>query len=168
MSFLPLMRRSLAGVALAAVAVGAAQAHTLFGTTAVGNQIINVPGPVPVAGMVTPLMNIAPGQLLTAHFAAECAVDAPAGNTTAWTDVDLVVLNGPGAVVAVLQPTVGTLGAFCSADGSAGLSGWRSNKVIGVLRSALPLGMYRFQVRARLNNGATAASYGERTLLITN
>lgn len=168
MSFLPLMRRGLAAVALAAVAAGAAQAHTLFGVAAVGNQIVNVPGPVPVAGMVTPLMNIAPGQLLTVHFAAECAVNAPAGNTTAWTDVDIVVLNGAGVLVAVLPPTAGTLGAFCSADGSAGLSGWRSSKVIGVLRSALPAGMYRFQVRARLNNGATQASYGERTLLVTN
>ncbi|MCW5665719.1 MAG: hypothetical protein KIT35_17965 [Piscinibacter sp.] len=168
MSLLSLLRRSFAAAALAAVSVGAAQAHTLFGTTATGNQIINVPGPVLVSGMVSPFISIAPGQRLLVHFAAECAVNAPAGNTTAWTDVDIVMLNAAGAVVRSLVPMGGNLGAFCSADGSAGLSGWRSNKVIAELRTNLPLGRYRVQVRARLNNGATQASYGERTLLITN
>ena len=164
----PLLRRGLASVALAAASVGAAQAHTLFGTTAVGNQIIAGAALVPINGMFSPLITIAPGQRLMVHFAAECAVDAPAGNTTAWTDVDIVMLNPAGLVVRTLVPTGGNLGAFCSADGSAGLSGWRSNKVIAELRTNLPLGQYRVQVRARLNNGATQASYGERTLLITN
>ncbi len=163
-----LMRRGLLAASLACLAAGAAQAHTLFGTTAIGNQIIAGAGLVPINGMITPLITIAPGQRLLVHFAAECAVDAPAGNTTAWTDVDIVMLNAAGVVLRSLPPMGGTLGAFCSADGSAGLSGWRSNKVIAELRTNLPLGQYRVQVRGRLNNGAIQASYGERTLLITN
>lgn len=162
------MRRGLLAASLACLAAGAAQAHTLFGTTAVGNQIIAGAGLVPLNGMTTPLIAIAPGQRLIVHFAAECAVNAAAGNTTAWTDVDIVMLNAAGAVVRSLVPMGGNLGAFCSADGSAGLSGWRSNKVIAELRTNLPLGRYRVQVRGRLNNGAVQASYGERTLLITH
>lgn len=168
MRFPTLMRRGLLAASLASLAAGAAQAHTLFGTTAVGNQIIAGAGLVPINGMLTPLLTIAPGQRLLVHFAAECAVNARAGNTTAWTDVEIVMLNAAGAVVRSLPPMAGNLGAFCSADGSAGLSGWRSNKVVAELRTNLPLGRYRVQVRARLNNGATQASYGERTLLITN
>ena len=117
--------------------------------------------------MTSALFFNAAGQRFYVHFAAECAVNAPAGNTTAWTDVDILVLNAAGAVVQVLPPTVGTLGAFCSSDGSAGLSGWASNAVIGIGGPGLAAGNYRVQVRARLNNGATQGSYGERTLLVT-
>jgi hypothetical protein len=134
--------------------------------TAVGNFIFGAGVPT-LPGMSTPLFFNNAGQRFIVHFAAECAVNAPAGNTTAWTDVDIIVRNAAGAVVQVLAPTVGTLGAFCSADGSAGLSGWASNAVIGVGGAGLPAGNYRVQVRARLNNGATQASYGERTLLVT-
>jgi hypothetical protein len=132
----------------------------------VGNFIFNAGTPV-IPGMVSPLFANPAGARFIVHFAAECAVNAPAGNTVAWTDVDVEVLNAAGALVAVLAPTVGNLGAFCSSDGSAGLSGWESNAVIAVSGANLPAGNYRVQVRARLNNGATQASYGERTLLVT-
>ncbi len=93
-------------------------------------------------------------------------MNAAAGNTTAWTDIDIVVLNAAGAVVSVLPPTVGNLGALCSSDGSVGLSGWGSHSVTAVGGAGLPAGTYRVQVRAHLNNGATQASIGERTLAV--
>lgn len=160
--------RGLALAALALAGIGTVQARTIAGVTAVGNQIVAAAGLVPIAGMTTPLITIAPGQRLMVHFAAECAVNAPAGNTTAWTDVEIVMLNAAGLVVRSLPPMAGNQGAFCSADGSAGLSGWQSNLVIAELRTNLPLGNYRVQVRGRLNNGAISASYGERTLIVTN
>lgn len=155
--------------ALAALGlVGAVQAQTITAVTAINNFPIPVGAAATlVGGMTTPLFANLAGQRFTVHFAAECAVNAPAGNTTAWTDVDILVLNAAGAPVQVLPPTAGNLGAFCSADGSAGLSGWQSNAVIALGGPGLPAGNYRVQVRARLNNGATAGTYGERTLLVT-
>lgn len=166
MSLEKTIRRIAAASALAIAGIGAAQAHSLTAQTAVGNFIFNAGIPV-LPGMTSPLFANPAGARFIVHFAAECAVNAPAGNTTAWTDVDIVVLNAAGAVVQVLAPTVGNMGAFCSSDGSAGLSGWQSNAVIAVGGAGLPAGNYRVQVRARLNNGATAASYGERTLVVT-
>jgi hypothetical protein len=159
------LRHVAAAAALGLAGIGAAQAHTIAAVTAVGNQVIG--GLAVIAGTTTPLFANAAGQRFIVHFAAECAVNAPAGNTTAWTDVDIQVLNAAGAVVQTLAPTVGTLGAFCSADGSAGLSGWQSNAVIAIGGTNLPAGNYRVRAVGRLNNGATQASYGERTLIVT-
>lgn len=148
------------------VTSGVAQATAITANTAAGNFLFA--GGIPVLpGMISPLFANPAGTRFIVHFAAECAVNAPAGNTTAWTDVDIQVLNVAGAVVATLPPTVGAADAFCSADGSAGLSGWRSNAVIAVGGAGLPAGNYRVRVVARLNNGATQASYGERTLIVT-
>lgn len=154
-----------AAFGLAATMAGQAEAHTVTANTAVGNFLFAAGVPV-LPGMTSPLFPNAAGQRFVVIFSAECAVNAPAGNTTAWTDVDIVVLNAAGAVVAVLQPTVGNADAFCSSDGSAALSGWASNSVTAVGGTGLPAGNYRVQVRARLNNGATGASYGERTLIV--
>jgi hypothetical protein len=166
MSIKTQLHRIAIAAAIGLATVGAAQAHTISAVTRTGNFIFNAGVPV-IPGMVSPLFANLAGQRFIVHFAAECAVNAAAGNTTAWTDVDIQLLNGAGALVAVLQPTVGNLGAFCSADGSAGLSGWQSNAVIAVSPANLPAGNYRVRVLARLNNGATQASYGERTLLVT-
>lgn len=154
-----------AAFALAATAAGQAEAHTITASTAVGNFLFAAGLPA-LPGMTSPLFANAAGQRFVVIFSAECAVNAPAGNTTAWTDVDIVVLNAAGAVVQTMQPTGGNLDAFCSSDGSAGLSGWSANSVTAVGGTGLPAGNYRVQVRARLNNGATQASYGERTLVV--
>ncbi len=146
---------------------GAAQAHVIASNTAVGNFLYGPGAAVVVPGMTSALFANPAGARFYVHFAAECAVNAPAGNTTAWADVDIVVLNVAGAVVQTLPPTVGNLGALCSSDSSAGLSGWASNAVIAIGGPGLPAGNYRVQVRARLNNGATGGSIGERTLLVT-
>ncbi len=160
------LKNFVAAAIISLVAAGDAQATAITANTAVGNFIFNAGTPV-IPGMVSPLFANPAGARFIVHFAAECAVNAVAGNTTAWTDVDVEVLNAAGALVAVLAPTLGNLGAFCSSDGSLGLSGWQSNAVIAVGGTNLPAGNYRVQVRARLNNGATQASYGERTLLVT-
>lgn len=159
------LRRIAAAAALTVAAVGAAQATGVSVNTAVNNFIFNAGTPV-LPGMVSPAFANGADQRFIVHFAAECAVNAPAGNTTAWTDVDIELRNAAGALIAVLAPTAGNQGAFCSADSSAGLSGWQSNAVIATGTTAAA-GNYFVQVRARLNNGATQASYGERTLLVT-
>jgi hypothetical protein len=159
------LSRVAVAAAVGLVGIGVAQAQTIVAVTATGNHIIAATSVI--AAMTTPLFVNAAGRRFIVHFAAECAVNAPAGNTTAWTDVDIQVLNAAGAVVATLPPTAGVGGAFCAADGSAGLSGWGSNAVIAIGGTNLPLGNYRVRVVGRLNNGATQASYGERTLLVT-
>jgi hypothetical protein len=156
---------TLAAALTLAAAAGGAQAHTVTAVTAVGNFVFAAGVPI-IPGATTPLFANAAGQRFVVIFSAECAVNAPAGNTTAWTDVDIVVLNAAGAVVQVLAPTAGNQGAFCAADGSAGLSGWSANSVTAVGGPGLAAGNYRVQVRARLNAGATQASYGERTLVV--
>lgn len=160
------LRRIAAAGAVAIAAVGSAQAHSIAAVTAVGNFIFAAGTPI-LPGMTTPLFGNLAGQRFIVTFTAECAVNAAAGNTTAWTDVDIVVLNAAGAVVATLSPTVGTLGAMCSSDGSAGLSGWGSYSITAVGGIGLAAGNYRVQVIARLNNGATQASYGERALVVS-
>lgn len=160
------LKRFVAASIISLATVGVAQATAVTANTAVGNFVFAAGTPV-IPAMISPLFANPAGARFIVHFAAECAVNAATGNTTAWTDVDVEVLNAAGALVAVLAPTVGNLGAFCSSDGSAGLSGWQSNAVIAVGGTTLPAGIYRVQIRARLNNGATQASYGERTLLIT-
>lgn len=160
------LRHIAAAAALGLAGIGTAQAHSITAVTGVGNFIFNAGVPV-LPGMTTPLFANPAGARFIVTFAAECAVNAPAGNTTAWTDVDILVLNAAGAVVRVLAPTVGNQGAFCSSDGSAGLTGWSANAVTAVSGPGLPAGPYRVQVRARLNNGAVQASYGERTLVVS-
>lgn len=151
---------------LAVAAASGVQAHSISAVTAVGNFIFNAGVPV-LPGMTSALFGNAAGQRFIVTFSAECAVNAPAGSTTAWTDVDILVLNAVGAVVQTLPPTAGNLGAMCSSDGSAGLSGWGSYTVTAVGGPGLVAGNYRVQVRARLNNGATQASYGERALVVS-
>lgn len=160
------VRRLATAAALAVAAVGAAQAHTLAAVTAVGNYIFNAGVPV-LPGMTTPLFANGAGQRFIVTFSAECAVNAPAGSHIAYTDVDIVVLNAAGAVVQTLPPTAGNLGAFCAANGTVGVDGWHANSVTAIGGAGLPVGNYRVQVRARLNNGATQASYGERSLVVT-
>jgi hypothetical protein len=160
------IQRILTVFALLLATAGVAQANAVVPASfAVGNFTFVTPVAV-IPGMISPAFPNPAGARFYVHFTAECAVNAPAGNTTAWTDVDIQVLNAAGVVVSVLQPTLGNQGAFCSANGSPGADGWQSNSVIGV-SGVLPAGIYRVRVIARLNNGATQGWYGERTLLVT-
>jgi hypothetical protein len=158
--------RAIVAAAALAVVGSAASAHTVAAVSAVGNFTLGAAGLVTLPGMTTPFFFNAAGQRFIVTFAAECAVNAPAGNSSAWTDVDIVVQNVFGGVVATLAPTAGNLGAFCSANGTAGFDGWTANSVTAIGGAGLPAGNYRVQVRARSNNGALGSWYGERTLTV--
>ena len=162
------LRRFAAVGALSLMAATQASAHSFAAVTAVGNFTFLAPAvPVILPGMTTPLFPNPAGLRFIATFSSECSVNAPAGNSSAWTDVDIVVLNVGNVVVAILAPTVGNQAAFCSSNGTAGFDGWASNSVQGVGGVGLPAGNYRVQVRARNNNGATGGWFGERSLILS-
>lgn len=160
------LRRATAVAALALAATGAAQAHTISAVSQTANFSFPA-GTQLLPGAVSSAFFNAAGQRFIVHFTGECAVQAPAGNTSAWLDIDLQVLNAAGALVATLTPTQGSGDAFCSANGSAGMDGWSSNAVIGIGGPGLPAGVYRVRVQARTNNGATSGWIGQRSLIVT-
>lgn len=125
-----------------------------------------VAGQVVIPSMTTGFFFNPAGARFVVTFSSECAVAAPAGNTSAWTDVDIVVLNAANVVVATLPPTVGAFDAFCASNGTPPSDGWESNQVTAVGGTNLPAGNYRVQVRARLNGGATGGWFGERALVV--
>lgn len=153
--------------ALSLTAASQVSAHAVSAVTDPNNWTFGGAAQLIVPNMTSAVFANLANQTFIVHFAAECAVAAPAGNFTGWLDVDIVVLNALEAVVQTLAPTVGAGDAFCSSNGTAAFDGWSSNAVIAVGGANLPAGNYRVQVRARLNNGATGGWLGERTLLVT-
>ena len=126
------LRRIAVAGAFGVLAAGSASAHLITSQAAAGNHVIGGGGLVPLLGMTSlPFFN-AYGQRFVVTFSAECAVNAPAGNYTAYTDIDIVVLNAAGAVVQTLAPTFGNSDAFCTANGTAGFDGWSRNSITAV------------------------------------
>lgn len=165
-----ILRRGRLAAAAGAVALIAAtqvSAHMVTWVADVNNWTFAAAGQVVIPAMTTPLFPNAAGQPFSVTFSSECAVNAPAGNTAAWTDVDIVVLNVAGVVVQTLPTTVGAADAFCGSNGTAAFDGWSTHSVTAVSGGGLAAGNYRVQVRARLNGGATAGWFGERTLLVS-
>jgi hypothetical protein len=161
-------RGRLAALCLAAVlAPHAASAHSLRYAVNTVNWSFGGAAQMVVPGMTTTLMFKPVNQRLIITYPAECAVNAPAGNNSAWMDVDIVLLNAAGAVVYTAPPTAGSFDAFCSANGTAGFDGWESNAVTAVVPPTFAAGFYRAQVRARLNAGATGGWFGERQLTVS-
>ena len=118
------LRRVAFAAAVGLLAAGSASAQLITSNIGVGNQFVAGGAPVPLLGMTTiPFFNNA-NQRFVVTFSAECAVSAPAGNTTAFTDIDIVVLNAGGVVVQTIQPTLGAADAFCTANGTPGVDGW--------------------------------------------
>ncbi|HEU5134944.1 MAG TPA: hypothetical protein VFU13_07355 [Steroidobacteraceae bacterium] len=97
-------------------------------------------------------------------FSAECAVDAAAGSTSAWTDIDIQLLNAAGAVVSTLSPTSGSADAFCTSNGTVGFDGWTTASMT-LSSSVAPAGVYSIRVLGRLNFG-TGGWFGERSLVV--
>ena len=162
------LRGRLAALCVAAFVVPhAASAHSLGYAVNTVNWSFVGAAQVVVPGMTTSLVFKPINQRLIITYTAECSVNAPAGNNSAWMDVDIVLLNAAGAVVYTAPPTVGSADAFCSANGTAGFDGWESNAVTAVVPPALASGFYRAQVRARLNAGATGGWFGERMLTVS-
>lgn len=76
-------------------------------------------------------------------FSAICSVEAPAGDTLSWLDLDILV-NG-----VVVAPTVGADDAFCSANGTIGFDGYvRASITIPIQGLA---GTNYVQIKARGN-----------------
>lgn len=159
------LRKLAAAAALAVLGAGAAQANTVAVNIVLGNFVFNA-GVVP-ALITSPLFANALNQRFVVTFSSECAVNAPAGNHVAYSDVDIVVLNAAGAVVQVLPPTLGIAGAFCSANGTLGLDGLQNHSINAISSGGLPAGNYRVQVRGRVNAGGTQALFGERSVIVT-
>ena len=160
-----LHRYAVAG-AFTLMAATPASANMITAVTGLGNTQFAGAAQVVVPGMTSaPFFNPA-GARFVVTFSAECSVNAPAGNNSAWTDVDIVVLNFANVVVSTLAPTAGAFDAFCASDGTVGFSGWASHSVTA-LSVGLPAGNYRVQVRARLNGGATGGWFGERSLVVS-
>ncbi len=115
--------------------------------------------------LATAGFGLSAGETFAATFSAECAVDAPAANTSAWTDIDIQLLNSAGTVIATLAPTAGSADAFCTANGVAGFDGWTTASMT-VTGSVAVAGTYSVRVIGRLNFG-TGGWYGERALVVT-
>lgn len=146
------------------LAAGSASAQLITSQVGPGNFIFA--GFQPLPNMTTAAFFNAANQRFVVTFSAECAVNAAAGNTTAYTDVDIVVLDPFDVVVQTLSPTGGNQDVFCSANGTAGFDGWSRNSVTAVGGLGLAAGNYRVRVRARLNGGFQAW-YGDRALVVT-
>ncbi|PZQ15883.1 MAG: hypothetical protein DI565_08645 [Ancylobacter novellus] len=91
-------------------------------------------------------------------FSAECSVDAPAGNVTAWVDLDIVV-NG-----VVVPPTVGASDSFCSSDGTVGFGSWATHSI--TVAVPLEAGKNEISIQARLSGGATGGWISNSALVI--
>lgn len=99
----------------------------------------------------------APGpKVLT--FSAECSVDAGAGNSSAWVDID-ILHNG-----AAVSPTSGASDAFCTSNGTAGFDGYVRPSITVVLTATA--GVNTVRVQGRLNNGATGGWLSDTALVI--
>lgn len=165
----PIARRlGAAIVALGMVVPFQAQAHNLGYAIQPANFPFSGAGVLTDVGLVTNVFTKPANQRLIVTFSAECAVDAPAGNTTAWLDVDLELLDAvTNAVVLTLTPSVGNMDALCSSNGTAANDGWASNSVQGLVPWNFAAGNYKVRVRARLNNGATGGWLGERMVSVS-
>lgn len=163
MNTFPSLRRVAAGLVAAGVLVaGSAWAHLITSVTAPG--AFTFAGTVVLAGMTTPGFAMAAGERFVVTFSADCAVNAPAGDVTSYTDVD-IALMGPAPLI--LQPTNALGGRFCSANGTAGFDG-HARHSITVTGVAAAAGVYTVQVRGRTNGAPGAqAWYGDRALVVT-
>ncbi len=166
-------RRTLRTVAAGLTLVGAllastqASANSLAYAVATDNWTFSGTTQVDVESMQSNVFTKPAGQRLIVTFSAECAVNAPANNTSAWLDVDIVLLNATtGAVVYTAAPTVGSADAFCTSNGVAGFQHWGTYSVQALIPYNFAAGSYKAAVKARLNNGATGGWLGERMLSV--
>lgn len=104
---------------------------------------------------------------VTVQYTAECAVSAPAGNTSTWLNVAIELRNVVTNAVITLSPTNQTQDALCTANGTVGADGWAMNSVTGI-HTTLPAGIYVARVRANLQFGGPGMFgwLGDSTLII--
>jgi hypothetical protein len=129
---------------------GAAQAKVLMSGTYANNFSFTTPTafvPLASTGATSRTVNITTAAVYVLTFSGECSVDAPAGNSSAWVDLDILV-DGVAAA-----PTAGTFDAFCGANGTLGFDNWVRPSITVPVR--LTVGAHTIQVQGRLNSGAT-------------
>ncbi len=114
--------------------------------------------PLNSAGATIVTFNLPAAGRKVLTFSSECAVSAAAGNSSAWSDIDIIV-NG-----AVVAPTVGSADAFCSANGTAVFDGWETNAITVVIQGVA--GANTVRILGRPNGGATGIWFGERALVV--
>lgn len=154
-------RHQAACAAALFVLAAAAQAKVIISGTYPSNFAFSTATafvPLTTTGATSRTFNITAAATYVLTFSAECSVDAPAGNSAAWVDLDVMV---DGAAVA---PTVGTADAFCGANGTAGFDGWVRPSITLPVR--LDVGSHTLQVQGRLNNGATGGWISDISLVI--
>jgi len=142
-------------------AASPAMAQVVANVTNTANFTFTTGTPVLLA---TGAINMTAGQTLVATFSAECAVDAAAGISNAWTDIDIQLVNEVGTVVNTLSPTAGAGDAFCTANGTAGFDGWTTASMT-VAQTFSASGFFSLRVVGRVNGGL-GAWYGERSLVV--
>jgi hypothetical protein len=152
--------RILAVVALASVTTTSFAAvrgfHARLGNFTSGPAAVFVPLNAAGATIVNFQLPVGGKKVLT--FSFECSVDAAAGNTSAWLDLDIIV-NGVTVPV-----TVGAADAYCTSDGVVGHGHWQRPS-ISVQVSGFP-GPNSVRILARGNNGATSIWLGDSALII--
>ena len=110
--------------------------------------------PLDGAGATTVNFNLTAAGRKVLTYSAECAVGAPAGNASAWVDVDIVV-NG-----VTVAPTVGNQDAFCVANGTAAMDGWTRASITVVIQGKVGNNTVRIQIRG--NGGTTTVGTATR------
>lgn len=148
------MAVTLASITAASHAGVKLSATNVANYSAVGTVFL----PLNTAGATSLSFNLDKAQKKVLTFSAECSVNAPAGNSSAWVDIDIIV-NG-----VVVAPTTGNLDGFCSANGTAGFDGWETNSITVVIPGIV--GANSVRIQARLNGGATGLWFGERSLVV--
>jgi hypothetical protein len=114
--------------------------------------------PLNAAGATTLSFNLPSAGKKILTYSAECAVDAPAGESYAWVDLDIIV-NG-----VVVEPTTGSFDMFCSANGTAGFDGYvRASITLPIQGKS---GNNTVQIKARGASGVNGMWLGDSALVI--
>ena len=131
--------------------------HARAGNFASG-LVAGVDVPLNAAGATIVTFNLPAAGKKVLTFSAECSVDAAAGNFGAWVDIDIIV---NGIVVPVTNQTAD---GFCSADGTAGFSGWVRPSITVQVNGVL--GNNTVRIRAKGQGGATGIWVSDTALMI--
>jgi hypothetical protein len=154
-----LMTLAVAGSLMAVTATSVASVKT---AQVRSNNWTALPAPtlVPLnsAGVTTVSFSLPAPTRLVLTYSAECAVSAPAGNSGAWLDLDIIV-NGN-----TLAPTVGNQDAFCSSNGTPAADGWTRGSITIFFNGVA--GGNTIRIQARGNGGATSVWLGDSSLVV--
>ena len=143
------------------VLAAAAQAKVIISGTYASNFAFSTATafvPLASTGATSRTFNITATATYVLTFSAECSVDAPAGDSGAWVDLDVMVDN------VAIAPTSGTSDAFCGANGTAGFDGWVRPSITLPVR--LTAGSHTLQVQGRLNASATGGWVSDISMVI--